>query len=173
MDYMIENGMKDLVYDTFNVVPVKVGNNSSEVLIEDEIFNNDQFDCEPEKVLQKIMESKNYGRNKLTSEHPEIAANLKLFLKHTDVRSHAYYFLKCHKLGSKFCKYCEENPAQCSDLFWSTLPKRETGGLFYGVVEDEDSPGHNRTFLDMLRKVQTSSIVPDSEFGEVMRCKVS
>lgn len=173
MDYIINSGMQDLTYDGFEVVPVKVPNNSSKIVIHEETFDNDLFDGDAEKILQKVMESKSFGQRKLTDEHPDIAANLRLFAKHADVRNHAYYFVKCHKLeSSKACKHCKENPPQCTDKFWATLPKRERGGLFYGVEEDLANLGHNRTFLDMMSEVDSLSIVPDGEYNEVKRCKV-
>ena len=44
------------------------------------------------------------------------------------------------------------------------------GGLFYDVQADPTNPGHNKTYLNMVK--ENPQINPDGEIADVRRCQV-
>ena len=107
----------------------------------------------------------------MNEQHPAIAEELKLFYKHADIRAHNYFFRKCHKDASYSCPWCKDHPVRSSDKFWSCLPQKSSGGLFFDCEEDPNRPGHNRTLLDLLKNIKTVKIAPDGQLEGVTRCK--
>ena len=93
-----------------------------------------------------------------------------MITKHMDKRSHSIFFRKCMKeLGDKPCKHRLEFPPTISQSVIKDLPRRDSGGLFYDVVEDPKHPGHNMTFLSHVKA--KNDIIPDGDL-DVERCKV-
>ena len=80
-------------------------------------------------------------------------------------------------LGEKPCKDCLDNPATGSSNLWFGLPSKDDGGLFFSPVQDNDNPGHFKTFLQLMREKDVGTlekIIPDGCFGDLDfgRCKV-
>lgn len=169
---LINTALKDVKFDGHPVTNVHVPCCSSKVEINGETFENDFIKQEETETIQKIMEDTKMNKQKLRKTHPEIADKLKIIFKHVDIRSHGFIFRKCSPLESYNCNYCKQFPPRSSLKLWKSLPKKESGGLFFDCELDEKYPGHYRTLLDMMKDVDNLTIKPDSMFPEVLRCKV-
>jgi len=168
--FLIDSALTDLRYDEHAVVPVPVPCRDDYVTINGAVFDNGQIKQEDADVIQNIMTDKKMNKRMLKEKHPEIADNITTFYKHSDVRAHNIIFRKCDP-KSRPCKYCKVNPIRSSDEFWSCLPKKQQGGLFFDCEEDSLQPGHYRTLLDLLGDISELSIKPDGQFSEIKRCQ--
>ena len=134
----------------------------------------DNPDIEKEETLkvQKIMEDRKMDKKVIKREHPEIYEKLKTILKHVDIRLHGFVFRKCHPKEYN-CGHCKKFPQRSSQQFWSCLPKKSSGGLFFDAEPDTNFPGHYRTLLDMLGDGDTIKVKPDGEYQNPYgRCQV-
>ena len=52
------------------------------------------------------------------------------------------------------------------------MPRRDRGGLFYDPVNDDENPGHYKTFIQMTN-AKDEAIKVDSNIADVKRCKVN
>ena len=136
------------------------------------VFENDHIEEEETVVIQRIMEDKKMDKKKLREKHPDIYKELKVILKHVDVRLHGYVFRKCHP-RERNCSYCKNNPRRGSDQMWKCLPKKSSGGLFFDCEKDPERPGHYKTLLDLLKEGTKIKIKPDAMYEGYDRCQVS
>ena len=58
-------------------------------------------------------------------------------------------------LGDPVCSFCKKNALRSSSSLIDDLPRRDQGGLFYGVEPDPDYAGHNKTFLKLTTEKPT------------------
>jgi len=169
--FLIDSAMTNLKYDGFDVVTVPVSCHEDNVIINGETVDNRHIKPEDANLIQKIMEDRKMNKKLLKNKQPQVAENLKIFYKHADVRQHNIIIRKCHPLSPP-CRYCKDHPVRSSDQFWSCLPNKKKGGLFFDCEEDTQHPGHYRTLLDLLEDISEVTIKPDGQFTEVKRCEV-
>ena len=102
--------------------------------------------------------------------YPAISKDAKLIHKHMDKRQHSINYRKCiSDLGDTPCSFCKRNPARSSSQLIKDLPRKDQGGLFYGVSPDPSHPGHNKTFLQLSK--EKAEIVPDGDIHDAERCQ--
>ena len=73
-------------------------------------------------------------------------------------------------LGDVPCSFCKKHPARSSAQLIKDLPRKEQGGLFYGVCPDPKHAGHNKTFLQLIK--EKPKILPDGDILDAHRCEV-
>lgn len=151
IEFLINNALKDLTHDGHPVYSVPVSSKSSEVVINGNSYENGIITDEDYSLIQKLMEDKKMNKRTLARLHPNIAKNMKLFYRHCDVRSHNFVFRKCHPMHHYQCSHCKQFPPRSSSQFWSSLPLKQSGGLFFDCVPDVKHPGHYMSLLDMLK----------------------
>ena len=76
IQYLIDNGLLDLTYDTHPVYPIKVPCTGNEVMISDEIYEIDKIKKEEGNLIQKIMENKKMTKKNLQNHHSEVARKM-------------------------------------------------------------------------------------------------
>ena len=172
IQYLIDNGLLDLTYDTHPVYPIKVPCTGNEVMISDEIYEIDKIKKEEGNLIQKIMENKKMTKKNLQNHHSEVARKMTLYLKHSQNLAHSIVFRKCHPNGKYSCLHCKTHSTRGSEALWSCLPLKESGGLWFDCESDPNNEGHYRTLLDLLDNIQNLKIVPDGQFSDVQRCQV-
>ena len=167
---ILNNLFENEEYDGFPIKPVKVKCVSERIQIDGIEMNNETF-SDIENV-KKFYNSK--PKKETIKKDPELKklhAESILIQKHTDRRLHGIFIRKCKEsLGDKVCDYCKKNPPRASEEFWKDLPRRVRGGLFYSPVEDEEHPGHFKTFLQNLES--NHEFEADGTVPGVRRCKV-
>ena len=165
---LLTNLMTGMVYDSFKVTPVSVKSESDEINIEDKILNN-STNSDYEEVT-KFYEG-SITRERLKRVNPEIHQEALFLAKHLDRRLHFIAIRKCNPRERPQCKYCRENPPRASPSFWKDLPSKKNGGLFFDVQADPSNPGHNKTYMTMVK--ENPQINPDGEIADVRRCQVT
>ena len=164
---ILTNTIDGKKFNSFPVIPVPVHCNAEEINIAGVICDHKIFD---ELEANKDFYDSNLSQRRIQAKNPQTLEEARMITKHMDKRSHSIFFRKCMKeLGDKPCKHCLKFPPTISQSVIKDLPRRDSGGLFYDVVEDPKHPGHNKTFLSHIKA--KNGIVPDGDL-DVERCKV-